>query len=71
MKKSDKDLSKDGSPGTPDDMELDASSLDQVAGGCGCEFPAQNIELTRKVDITNTIPPTEFRKTDECGNIIP
>jgi len=50
---------------------LDENALNDVSGGCGCEFPAQQIELKRTVDISNTVPSVRDVKTDPCGNILP
>lgn len=50
---------------------LDENALNDVSGGCGCEFPAQQIDLKRTVNISNTAPPVSEVKTDPCGNILP
>lgn len=51
--------------------ELTASELEDVSGGCFCEFPVQKVELRRKVEITNSSPSIVQTKTDACGNPIP
>jgi len=47
---------------------LNEAALDQVSGGC--EFPAQDVQLHRRVSISNTQPTLGEVKTDACGNVI-
>jgi hypothetical protein len=44
-----------------------AASADE---GPGCAFPAQDVQPTRTVSITNTAPPVDGVETDVCGNVV-
>lgn len=41
-----------------------------AAAEANCEFPAQDLLLERRVDITNTTPQVINVETDVCGNVI-